>query len=70
MYQLKEGEVYKITHSRKGTFTVLVDSVDDTWASGEIVEGETRAMCDYNRKFEGERVDFRRSLLVDVVKVE
>lgn len=56
---LEIGKTYLVSHSRKGRFTVKVTDQCDTWTTGIIVSGETQAMLDYNKSFEGEEVTFR-----------
>jgi len=58
---MKAGTTYKVNHRRKGNFVMFVNSVDDTWASGYIVEGKTKAMCEYNVKELGEEVTVRQA---------
>lgn len=53
------GKIYKVTHSRKGIFTMRVDSVGEVWAQGVIVEGKANALLAYNEKFEGEPITVR-----------
>lgn len=36
---IKVGDVWRLTHSRKGELTMKFTSVDDEWATGEIVAG-------------------------------
>ena len=62
----ESGKIYKVTHQRKGTFVMRVDSQDDEWAHGEVVSGETSAMLDYNVKGEGDSVSVRKSLVRSV----
>lgn len=56
---LEVGKTYKVSHDRKGSFTVRVTSQCDTWTTGIITKGKTLAMCDYNKADEGESVTFR-----------
>lgn len=55
------NQIYNITHTRKGSFTVQVTSESDEWVTGTIIEGETQAMCAYNKLYEGESVTMRKS---------
>jgi hypothetical protein len=55
------GKVYKIKHSRKGTFTIEVTAMDDTWVSGWIMNGTANAIMDYNVKQEGDDITLRIS---------
>jgi len=61
MSQFKVGKIYDIRHNRKGRFVAKITKTDDTWTTGNIVEGRTRAMCDYNVVETGEEVTFRNS---------
>lgn len=60
--ELKSGEIYTVNHSRKGTFRILIESQDETWAHGIIVNGTAVAFLDYNRKFVGDDITIRKSL--------
>lgn len=55
------GKTYDVSTQRKGRFVIKITNLDDTWATGIIVEGEAQAMLDYNRKSEGEEITIRRS---------
>ncbi len=57
--KLEIGKIYKVNHSRKGVFTVRVTSQCDTWTTGTVIDGETQAMLDYNKSYEGDEVSFR-----------
>lgn len=54
------GNAYKVASSRKGKFTMRVTSVDDTWATGIVVDGKAGAMLSYNERDKGEEVTVRR----------
>lgn len=58
-YLPEVGKLYEIRHSRKGTFTGKLLSIDGEWADIEIVRGVARAIMDYNIKYEGEKVTIR-----------
>lgn len=55
------GQTYRVTSSRKGTFTGIVTQMDDTWATVLITNGRAKAMLDYNERDAGETVTVRRS---------
>lgn len=57
------GKIYEVNHQRKGKFVVKVLRVSDEWVAGEIIEGKTNAMNEYNEKSAGEVVDMRRSFV-------
>lgn len=57
----KVGKHYRIEHSRKGTFTCKIISVDDEWAEIEIIEGEAKAMSAGGSRRAGEWVTVRAS---------
>ena len=59
---MENVKVYKINHVRKGSFTAVIESEDDEWATLIIVHGEAGAMLDHNRVFKGERLTVRKSL--------
>ena len=56
------GKLYELRHSRKGTFTVQVKSVNGEWATCTIVEGVAKAIMSYNVKYEGEEISVRDTL--------
>ena len=58
---LKIDTTYVVNHSRKGTFTLKITNIDDTWITGTIVEGKTRAIMSYNEKEIGEKITIRKS---------
>lgn len=61
MSELQNGATYKVKSSRKGKFTGLLVSHDDTWATIEITDGKAQAMLAYNERSIGEEVTVRRS---------
>jgi hypothetical protein len=58
---IEVGKTYIINSTRKGIFTGVIASVDDTWASVLIINGHAKAMLDYNERGVGEVVTVRRS---------
>ena len=56
------GKTYKVAHSRKGKFSMRVDSIDGEWVTGEIVKGKAGAMLHYNERDTGESITIRRCL--------
>ena len=58
---LEIGKTYDVTHSRKGTFALRVQSQDDEWVTGIILDGKANAMMDYNKKLPGEEITIRKS---------
>ena len=56
------GKRYELRHSRKGTFTVQVVSVNGEWAVCTIIEGVAKAIMSYNVKYEGEEISVRDTL--------
>jgi hypothetical protein len=58
---LEVGKTYRVTSSRKGTFTGIVSRLDETWADVLITKGKAGAMMDYNEREAGEPVTVRRS---------
>lgn len=59
---LENNKVYKVNHSRKGRFTMRTTDVsNDTWVTGEIVDGKTRTMLPENSRSEGETITVRKS---------
>jgi len=55
------GRVYRVHHSRKGTFTMRILTVDDEWVSGELVDGIANAIVPYNVRGPGEKLTIRDS---------
>jgi len=47
--RIKVGDVWRLTHSRKGDLTMRFTGVDDEWTTGEIIEGRVRYMSEENR---------------------
>jgi hypothetical protein len=69
--ELVTGRIYKVCHSRKGTFQMQVtDTTDETWISGVIVRGMARAIMDYNQRFSGDKITVRRSFIRYAVELE
>ncbi len=66
---LENGKVYKVNHTRKGNFDLYVESQDDTWINGIIVEGKAQAMLKDNEKFVGDEITVRKSLLSSASRV-
>lgn len=55
------GNEYKVNHSRKGIFTMRVDSVDGEWAHGVITGGHARYISEDDRH-QGEKITIRIEL--------
>jgi hypothetical protein len=66
--KLENGKTYLVNHSRKGSFSMLIESQDDTWANGIITDGKANAMLDYNEKLKGEKITVRISFLRSAVE--
>lgn len=60
--KLVEGNIYDVTHPRKGSFRFKVIYDMGDFAEGEIVEGEAGALLSENVKSKGETVSIRKSL--------
>jgi hypothetical protein len=56
------GQSYRVAHSRKGTFTGTLKSVDGEWADFEITKGRAQAILPENEVETGEIVTVRDSL--------
>ena len=65
--ELKIGEIYKVNHSRKGTFNLLVKNQCDTWVTGWITEGTAKAILEENVREQFEKITIRKSLCSFVV---
>lgn len=61
--QYEIGKVYDINHSRKGKFKMLIESQDNTWLDGIIIEGTADAILYNNIKYEGDKITIRKKLL-------
>lgn len=64
------GKTYRVQHSRKGTFILLVTSKTDEWVTGTIMEGTAKAMLDYNVREAGEDITLRLSFINSAVELE
>ena len=60
--ELKSGEIYKVNHSRKGKFKLLVENQCDTWVTGLITEGTAKAILQENERDQFEEITIRKSL--------
>lgn len=58
---LEVGSTYNVNHSRKGKFSLLVQSDSDEWVTGIIVGGKAGAMLHYNEKECGDEITVRKS---------
>lgn len=63
-----KGDVYTVNHSRKGLFTLRVESEDSTWLTGVIVEGSAGAVMKYNEKYPGDTIQIRKEFISGKVK--
>lgn len=59
---MKNGNIYLVTHSRKGVFKMFVESQCEVWARGFITDGKADAATDYNRKEQFDSIAVRKSL--------
>ena len=59
---LIEGQIYKVNHSRKGVFNLMVTNQDKTWVTGLIVEGKAGAILEYNEREQFEDITIRKEL--------
>ena len=60
--KLIEGQIYKVKHSRKGVFNLMVTNQDETWVTGLIVEGKAGAILEYNEREQFEDITIRKEL--------
>lgn len=59
------GKTYNVTHSRKGAFTLRVDSIEGEWVEGEIVAGEAEMLSLSNANLgPGDQITVSASLCV------
>lgn len=61
--KLIENEIYKVDHSRKGKFDMLVTKFDENseWVTGLITDGLANALNKDNVKKNGEEITVRKS---------
>jgi len=60
--ELKIGNIYNVSHSRKGKFQMRVDAIGDDFVSGVIVSGKAGALMEYNVAYIGDNISVRKSL--------
>lgn len=70
MSKLEIGKIYKVRHSRKGVFSLKVESIDDEWVIGQVYQGRANAMMDYNVKLEGDPITVRESFLTIIEEIK
>jgi len=58
--QISIGAVYRVEHYRKGTFTMRIIAQDGEWLTGQIMQGQAKALLDFNRRDKGEEITVRR----------
>lgn len=59
---IEVSKIYKVSHSRKGLFTMQVTKIDDTWIEGVIVDGKASALSLGGTRYQGDPVTVRKSL--------
>ena len=69
MSRFEVGKKYAVNHSRKGSFSLSVTSIDGEWITGIITSGEADSMMDYNRHYIGDEITARESFLTIVMEV-
>lgn len=60
--ELRIGKIYDVSSSRKGKFRMRLTDQCETWATGIIISGKAKAICDYNEREEGEEITVRKEL--------
>lgn len=60
---MQVGKTYKINHTRKGRFSIRVESNDGEWVKGLVVSGKAGAMMAHNEREAGEEITVRKSLI-------
>jgi hypothetical protein len=55
------GKLYKVTHSRKGMFTMRVTAINGEWISGVVGDSVAKAVMEYNVKYSGDEITVRDS---------
>ncbi len=63
MQNLEVGKIYEIDHARKGRFTAKILGVQGVFCTAVILDGEANALLDYNKRFTGEEISMRISLI-------
>lgn len=53
--------LYRVEHSRKGTFTMWVGREDDEFVYGRVVDGEAKAMQRSQYKYSGDPIAVRKA---------
>lgn len=61
MTEIEVGKIYKVIHSRKGSFVVRIKDVSKDWVGAEIVAGKAKYINQPERE-EGEEITLRKSL--------
>lgn len=64
---IEVGKIYKINHSRKGTFTAEITSTDSEWTTAVVVEGVADGIS--NNWTRGEELSMRNTLIVSAAEV-
>jgi len=63
------GKIYNVNHSRKGKFTIKVESQNETWLTGTIMKGFAMSIKGNVMYDEGEKITIRKSLC-DLTKLK
>ena len=58
--EFQTGKTYNIDHTKKGSFSINVDSIDDVFVYG-TVKGRRTVRYGYNIKRAGDKLTLRRS---------
>jgi hypothetical protein len=66
---MKVNEIWKIRHSRKGTFVVKVLSIGEEWTDVELINGQVNFLSDYNSCEVGESMTIRNSFITPLEQI-
>ncbi len=69
MMEFESLKRYRIKHSRKGTFEILVTDQNAEWLTGQITTGKANAMLSYNRKCPGDEITVRKRFIVSATEL-
>jgi hypothetical protein len=58
--KLQINKIYDVFSNRKGEFRIKLTSQCETWATGIIIKGKAKAICEYNEREKGEKITVRK----------
>jgi hypothetical protein len=66
---MKLNEIWKIRHSRKGTFVVKVLSIGEEWTDVELINGQVKFLSDYNSCEVDENMTIRNRFITPLKQI-